>query len=507
MPAVAGVVLIILRCHSFSLPLETDECNYAYIGARLLAGDRLYVDVWDHQPPGAFMLFAAVTALFGASDFVFRSMATVFSLGTLFLLFAVVRRHGGRVPACLAAFAFALVSSDPGTAGDGCNREHYMNMLAMAAVATMVLPGQMDRRHLMLAGAMFGASSLLKTVVAAQWVLMALWASGRQYSDDRSWRRVAGSVFWFGFGPAVIWLGAVTYFWGTGRVGAFTDAVFVYNLGYSGLERGIGGRFLGFFRPFIPVFFSAGPLWIAGAVAVPLLVIFERRRLTGPSGAWLAYACGSYLAVSLPGQYWPHYYYLMIPPVLLVSAAVMSCGLRYAHSRVLGRWVMVAGAVWLVSLVGYEYVYYWGRDPLHVTAHRYDYRMQWGRAQGERVGDLIDPDDLVFVWGHDVGVYYYARRRCVSRFTMCGPLAVGARGYEGRRRILLDELRANRPRLVLLIDEEFPELRRFLQANYVQAGYDMDDHDPDAMIMLALMDKDRPVRLVNWEWRAPREGR
>ena len=67
----AGVVLVGLRLHAFELPLETDECNYAYIGDRLLAGDRLYVDVWDHQPFGVFALFAGVSALFGSEPVVF----------------------------------------------------------------------------------------------------------------------------------------------------------------------------------------------------------------------------------------------------------------------------------------------------------------------------------------------------------------------------------------------------------------------------------------------------
>ena len=55
--AMAGAILLAFRLHAFDLPLETDECNYIYIGSRLLAGDRLYVDVWDHQPFGVFVLF------------------------------------------------------------------------------------------------------------------------------------------------------------------------------------------------------------------------------------------------------------------------------------------------------------------------------------------------------------------------------------------------------------------------------------------------------------------
>ena len=58
--AVAAAVLVCFRLHAFDLPLEADESNYAYIGSRLLEGDRLYVDVWDHQPFGVFTLFAGI---------------------------------------------------------------------------------------------------------------------------------------------------------------------------------------------------------------------------------------------------------------------------------------------------------------------------------------------------------------------------------------------------------------------------------------------------------------
>ncbi|MCH7840401.1 MAG: glycosyltransferase family 39 protein, partial [Planctomycetes bacterium] len=142
---IAAAVLICFRLHAFELPLETDECNYAYIGERLLDGDRLYEDVWDHQPPGVFVMFAGVTALFGQSDAVIRWMAVGFSLASLAMIFHVARRHYGLEAGAFAAAVFAIVSSDPGTAGEGCNREIYMNVFALAAVATLMRRD--DRRH------------------------------------------------------------------------------------------------------------------------------------------------------------------------------------------------------------------------------------------------------------------------------------------------------------------------------------------------------------------------
>ncbi|MFQ5491463.1 MAG: glycosyltransferase family 39 protein, partial [Phycisphaerae bacterium] len=129
---VAAALLVGMRLHAFDLPLETDECNYIYTAARLLAGDQLYTDVWDHQPPGIFAFFAVVIALFGDTQPVFRWLATAACLTSLLLLVLICRHTAGRWAGYLAALLYALISADPGTAGEGCNREIFMNSLALA---------------------------------------------------------------------------------------------------------------------------------------------------------------------------------------------------------------------------------------------------------------------------------------------------------------------------------------------------------------------------------------
>ena len=159
--ALALVVLILFRLHALGLPLETDECNYAYFGARLLAGDRLYVDLWDHQPPGVFVLFAGMIALFGDEPIVFRLMATAFSAVSLVLIFAMLRRWHGAMIATAGGLLFAVVSSDPGTAGEGCNREIYMNTFVLGAWLLATWGGCESRRGVFAAGLLLGWLNLV----------------------------------------------------------------------------------------------------------------------------------------------------------------------------------------------------------------------------------------------------------------------------------------------------------------------------------------------------------
>ena len=171
--ALALVVLIAFRLHAFGLPLETDECNYAYFGARLLAGDRLYVDLWDHQPPGVFVLFAGIIAIFGDEPVVFRMMAMAFSSASLVLMFVMLRRWYGPMIAAAGALLFAVVSSDPGTAGEGCNREIYMNTFVLGAWL-LAASGERDSRwRVFSAGLLLGVGSTIKTILAVHWVVLA----------------------------------------------------------------------------------------------------------------------------------------------------------------------------------------------------------------------------------------------------------------------------------------------------------------------------------------------
>ncbi|MBI3835780.1 MAG: glycosyltransferase family 39 protein [Planctomycetes bacterium] len=239
----AAALLVTLRLHAFSLPLETDECNYAYIGSRLLAGDRLYVDVWDHQPPGVFALFAGVIAIFGDSPLVFRWMAMAFSLASLLLLYAIARRIGGRAAGITAAFLFALASSDPGAAGEGCNREIYMNTLILCAWWLALEPRNLIR--VFLAGAALALASSLKTNVAIHWLFLCVvlvFALIRQQMS-LSLKRAATVIVIFSLAPAILWSGTFFYFSMTNRWHEFIDAVFTFNLAYSDASQNILQRF------------------------------------------------------------------------------------------------------------------------------------------------------------------------------------------------------------------------------------------------------------------------
>jgi len=83
---------------------------------------------------------------------------------------------------------------------------------------------------------------------------------------------------------------------------------------------------------------------------------------------------------------------------------------------------------------------------------------------------------------------------------MVRALNEGYPGFEKRRVILLEEIKANRPRLMLMVDEPFPALYEYLMANYHLVGIDYHDRRQNEPIMHVLADNSRPIADIDWNW-------
>jgi hypothetical protein len=490
----SGALMLVLRAHAWPAPLETDECNYLYIGQRLAAGDRLYEDVWDHQPPLMFAFMAAMTRAVGSSESMYRSLSAGVSLTSLLMVFVIARRVGRRGAGWLAAVLFALCSSDPGTAGEGGNRELFMNALLLGAFCLLLrTEGKHRLLRLAASGALVGLASGFKTVAVAHWLAMNVWIGATTWHRERKIAPVAISKGAFALGALAVWAGIYSYFAATGRAGAFIEAVFTYNLGYSGLDQSFLARFGSFFGQ-VEVFRSAWPLWLAGAAGCLLLPWRPSGRLAWGVAAMVA---GSYLAVCLPGRFWPHYYYLMVP-WLAVCAGALAGRLSVAARAKPLAWLYAAGvSVFLLYAQGKHYYLV---APDEIAEFRYGIRMAWARDQARRVAEVTAPDDAVYVYGSDAGIYYYSGRRCAARFTMIEPISAEREGVRQRRVQFMSDFRQRRPRVVLVTERPFPELYKYLQEHYVPAGMDYGAGPDSPPRMQVLTDKDRPIRQVNWNW-------
>ena len=115
----------------------------------------------------------------------------------------------------------------------------------------------------LLAGLFLGLGSTIKTVMAAQWLLLAAWLvvwSWKAHAAEKRYRATITSLLMFGAGPALVWAAVFGYFAVTGRFAEFYEAVFQFNLSYSDVAPAYWQRFVDFFRA--PVHRHVAPRYI-----------------------------------------------------------------------------------------------------------------------------------------------------------------------------------------------------------------------------------------------------
>ncbi len=498
--AVTGVDLW-PRTVGASEPLDCDEAAYAYMGHRVLKGDALYRDLTEYKPPLGYWIYTAAVAAGGYRELAIRLMAIPFVLGTIAAVWWVAGRLGGPIAACLAAFLYILLSTDPFVFGNGSNMEHFINWFSILTLE-MTIRGldRDDRRWLFGAGVALGASAMVKQVALAQIVvILPALLLGRRASGDgapRGTRRSIGDVLILGSGTALI-AGvalAVVIARGAGPA-AYQDIVLQARAlatdtlpdpnqpspavrWLTGNADPKGNLPPPFGTTDYYVWWATGswPLWLASAPALIYLTIGprsdSRRRL---AAGW---TIAAWLQVILPGLYWPHYYLLPTPGVAIAVAVALADAIGSVRRVPSRRWLAgVAAFLLAVAVAGttaLQIRYYLAVPPAELT-RRYKGGGQWivlrqlGRELGRRCAGWDHP--RLYVWGWQSPLHFYSGLDSPTRHFFVDNLLrdladrdhplIGPRVAE-----ILDTLRRRPPELIFAGYPPFSGLRAFLPAHY-----------------------------------------
>jgi len=441
MPVILGlaVFLVLVRLAAYDEPIEWDIGTYMTVGREMLAGERLYDQVWaDVKPPGVYVTFAAMQAVAGdgfLAVYLLSVIAAVVTLAGIYYAASVA----GPLAGALGATFWAAMCFDPGMGANLPNTEVFIN----AAVA---------------------------------WAF-ALWVRGDVASANRSWGRWSGIALLFflastykqvALAPAIClglvelvatralarvlvmaavgvlaWAALFGYFGATGRgwIAWQTLAVSSGVYGGSQVQNLIDSLKIGQGLPRqLAYTLPAAALAVIGAVM---------RKDAAPRRAWLLLAAlvvGTHLAVALPGQFFPHYHQLWFVPLSIGAgwgAAALS-KLPQPRGRALAR-VGVALAALAVLYPQLTWLPLSGEER---ARRKYgDFFVYANRALGD-VNELLQPGETFYTWSDEAYAYPLTRRRLPAAGlwklqTLTGPLA----GWITQH--TLDDLERNPPELFI----------------------------------------------------------
>jgi len=229
----AVVHVVLTRLSWADIPLQTDTGMWAYIGARILDGARLYRDLWESKPPGIYYTFAAVEGLFGrAAVPALLWMDAALSLAVLGLTYRLARRFASRTASAGAVCLLSIVFCHRVLADWGDNVEKFTALFEVTA-CLLLLDGVQRRRwtwRLPAAGICCGAAALFKqtgVVFLLTATIIPVWGRLQFGVLSGCWKRAIVGLW---IGAAVVWIPIVLWMKSTGIFDSFWEQVVRFDL-------------------------------------------------------------------------------------------------------------------------------------------------------------------------------------------------------------------------------------------------------------------------------------
>ncbi len=470
-----AAVIVAERVHTYQEPFENDVAGYAVTGHEWLRGRPLYAELWDRKPPLLYATYAAAEVVCGYGRGAIFALNVTAALATLGGVYAAGRVGGGPVTGpvagAVAGGLWAAVGGDLMSQANQPNAEVFINAAMTAAVALLLAwPARRRWPAAVALGGLFAAATLYKHHLVVTCAALAVGhVLGRRAEAGR---RAAEMAVAFAV-VAVAWAAVLAGFAAVGHLGVVVDVLFHQDAGYAG---GLGWNMVASLAPgavFRPATaWAVGPLVLVGG----WLAFAARRGAAGPTpsawGLWLAWAAGTWPAVALPGQLFPHYYQYWLP-VACVAGGWSAAALLAAKPRVPAglRWGIVGTTLAAVAVrQGWPYV---RLTPDGWAAEKYP---GGNYVQQKYLGryltrTLLRPGERFWVAGDDTSLYFESGQSPVSGLMYVGPLTLGdeTAGYNRR---LVDDLGRSPPDLVILspLIERFPAdapVHAWLAAHYV----------------------------------------
>jgi hypothetical protein len=421
----AGSLILIvaaIRAPLFSIPLERDEGEYAYIAWRLTHNELPYRDWVDQKPPAVFYVYRLALSL------PFEPVRAIHLVGFLFVAASTCALFflglGFLEPfwAWLGAVLFALLSVDPLMEGTAANTELFMLCpLILSVVLFFGVAKARPRRSLMaVVGALIGIAVMFKQVAIVNWFLLV--ALYPVFSPrEMRWRHTLSFIACSAAGLLGVGVLVVLYFWRRGALHEFVYNVFTHNLEYIGAV-GAWERLEYCWGTLMILARTQIIVWVFAAAGLIGLFLSGRRKLSFFLSGWLI---TSAIGVSASGYFFPHYFQQLLPPLTLTAAAGAQCLATISVGTIVPVWGRRAALslslaiLPIVTLWPYLFTY----TPAEAVRKIYPGNFFAEMPEfARRIETITSPEKPVFIFGAEPELLFYSHRPSATRYIFLFPL-------------------------------------------------------------------------------------
>lgn len=444
----AGVVYALLAVAIHVLtPPSPDSAIFDYMGWRVLAGDRLYVDVIEQNWPGAVWVHMLSTALFGNTWWSFRLLDAVLMLLASLALFKLGHRSGLRWTGWIAAALYPMMYMTTSPWLTGQRDALVAHLLVMGMALYLAARGRWGGPAMVVFGLLCALSVMIRPTYLLFPALVVLLELAVHLFGARPIGPLLRGASVAALAFAVPLALVAAHGWQTGGLAGWWEAAIRYNLsvysGSAGLstytdELVLMARSWHWYL----VFGAAGSLlwwrtgerwawWLAMAFAVTCVVSFvvQGKGFGYHLAGWLpllALFTGHLLAWAADTLQERRHRLLMVVAALLIGVALAGTA-RKLRALVSQVQVLAGMQTWAAHMERSEFHF-----------------------QGMNMGDLLRvvdhvrantrPDETVLVWNRGVWINFLSERGMPIPFATVGALAEFNDPSTGLARRWLDTL-------------------------------------------------------------------
>jgi hypothetical protein len=452
--AVLAVIAGLLLAPGLVSGPSLDAAVFTYVADRFADGARLYVDVWDHKPPGVYYLYGLAQAvLFWVEPWhvtwVISWLATALTGATAR---ATMRRLDVRPgPAMLAAAGIVMAMAQYLTALGGGLTEPVAT-LAAAVAMLLALDRAPSLRRSALIGLLLGVSLmtsliLVAGVLAIGSLVLARSGTGR----DRAARAVAGIA---GALLPVLAVGVHLVL-----LGVLDDALGAV-VGYTAAYRASGAALGAELSAPVAAWLVLSYLFLVIPAAMGLMSVLR----PGATHRVEAVACVAWIALSLvtffgQGRFFAHYAIPLAVPLGLLAALGLerTAVLRARRSGELARFPLYVPLVTALAVSAYA-----GAAGGFMEWQPVQRGHERSQAVSAEIKRLTAGDETIFVWGNEPQVYLDANRESAGPYAFMYPLVTPGYVTQARVAALLDALEAAPPAVIVDAGSPSPGAGGFL---------------------------------------------
>lgn len=429
-----ALLLAITRLRTLTEPPETDLAVYSVIGRELVAGRKLYSDLWDIKPPAIYWLYACAATFTSSGPWMRYWLWIIPSVATMLGVYrlAQILAHN-RTGGVWAAFAWTVLSQHLELQANQPNTEVFLNAVVVWAMVVLLLPRTHSSPYAFLrsrltGGGLFGVGLLLKPVIAP-WVCASILIEAThprnqfpvtpQAANRLSWSLLQTIVV-FSAGVAFPIAAAITVIYFQKSFSEFLEIMFRWNPWYA------QNPLQNIFEAYLPV--NLLPIemrdlipWVFAAALACSVLMAKRRN----HSLWHIVCAVTLLpaVIGLPGRWYPHYYQLWLP-WLAILLPVAGVRLRRSLSKQVGAlWV---GAL-IVVTIGRAWTF--GGELLHSPVEwslgKYGPCFVNEETLGKRIAHILTPTETFFVWGNTPTLYEASSKRPPTGVFFVIPLLYG----------------------------------------------------------------------------------